>query len=330
MLQFGMSLCIFTILAIGASQFSRSETEAEKNSSTSSNIRSPTSTSDGDGINFVISGLTPTAVPEIGEDYDKLETENLNLTFIVARGRSARKGVVKMTINEINNIFNKRGFRGNKNRHLTSTDKIKARECRRKNKLYFRKNKKCHQPLVQGPCKNSTKWIVAIKGRLDGVCRERPCLDEATPILHNGTCVPIDYHACPRYSRLYLNKRGEGYCDCEAGYSRLSDGDGVCYRDFLPGPCDAGSSLVLVGGKCVLSPCPAGEMMWQDGSCHPADPGLAECEGDLELVADLPSPPSLSCRGWPGRGRVITGNSRHCRRGRVWSSWRGSCVRLFG
>lgn len=237
-----------------------------------------------------------------------------------------------MTINEINKIFNKRGFRGNKNRHLTRTDKMKARECRRKKKLYFRKSKKCHQPLVQGPCKNSTKWIVAIKGRLDGVCRERPCLDPASPILYNGTCVPIDNAECPQYSRLYLNKRGEGYCDCETGFSRLSDGDGdgSCYRDFLPGPCDGpGSSLVLVAGACVAQPCQAGEIRWSQGECRPAQPDLAQCEGDLELQADSQV---VTCQPWPDQdlGRAITGGTRQCRRGQVWSSWRRSCVRLFG
>jgi len=329
-----LSFSIFTILAIGGArrEASRSDTEVEKSSSTSSNIRSPTSTSGGDGINSLTSGLAPTAAPEIVEDYDEAEAEeNLTLTFSLPAGRSSRNRarVVKMTINEINKIFNKRGFRGNKNRHLKRTDKMKARECRRKKKLYFRKTKNCHQPLLQGPCKASTKWIVAVKGRLDGVCRPRPCLDGATPILYNGTCVPIDSGSCPQHSRLYVNKRGEGYCDCEAGYSRLSDGAGDCYRDFLTGPCDPGASLVLVGGECVPSPCQPGEMMWSDGECWPAQPDLAQCEGDLELH---PATQTLTCQPWPAQemGRAITGNTSHCRRGQVWSRWRGRCVRLFG
>lgn len=329
-----MSFSIFTILAIGASRrlVARADTEVEKSSSTSSNKRSPTSTSGGDGINFVTSSLTPTAVPEMSEDYDEMEAEEeLTLTFSLPSGRSARNGLVKMTINEINKIFNKRDFRGNKNRHLTRTDKMKARECRRKKKLYFRKSQKCHQPLVQGPCKTSNKWLVAIKGRLDGVCRERPCLDDATPILYNGTCVPIDNEDCPQYSRLYLNKRGEAYCDCETGYSRLSDGDGDCYRDFLTGPCVPGSSLVLVAGQCVPDPCQAGEIMWSDGKCRPVQAGLDQCEGDLELQPDTEL---VTCQarqdpGAPGP-RVIMGNTRTCRRGQVWSRWRGRCVRLFG
>merc|ERR1719411_2055614 len=203
MVQFGLSGSIFTILAIGAAHrvVSRSDTEVGKSSLTSSNTRSPTSTSGGDGIDLVTSRLAQTAQPEIVEDYDEAEAEeeSLTLTFSLPTGRSARSGVVKMTINEINKIFNKRRFRGNKNRHLTRTDKMKARECRRKKKLYFRKTKKCHQPLAQGPCKTNTKWLVAVKGRLDGVCRERACLDAATPILYNGTCVPIDGGSCPQY-----------------------------------------------------------------------------------------------------------------------------------
>jgi len=335
MVQLGLSFSIFTILAIGASRrlVSRSDTEVEKRSSPSSNIRSPTSTPEDDGINS-------------GEDYDELEDEeNPTVTFSVPTGRSAGQGVVKMTINEINKIFNKKGFRGNKNRHLTRTDKMKARECRRKKKLFFRKTKKCHQPLAQGPCKTSTKWLVAVKGRLDGVCRERPCQSEASPILYNGTCVPIDNDFCPQHSRLYLNKRGVAGCDCEAGYSRGSDREGDCYRDFLPGPCQSPDSMVWLAGDCVPDPCPPGQIMWRDGGedgeddedgadgdggdgeCLPAEPGLADCDGDLVLEAETQT---VSCEARPGLGRAITGNTRQCRRGQVWSTWRGRCVRLFG
>ena len=139
MVQLALSFSIFTILAIGASRrlVSRSDTEVEKRSSTSSNIRGPSSTSDDDAdeINF-------------DEDYEELEDgEDLTLTFSVPTGRSAGQGTVKMTLKEINKIFNKKGFRGNKNRHLTRTDKMKARECRRKKKLYFRKSTKCHFDL---------------------------------------------------------------------------------------------------------------------------------------------------------------------------------------
>ena len=333
MVQLALSFSIFTILAIGASRrlVSRSDTEVEKRSSTSPNIRGPISTSDDDAdeINF-------------DEDYEDLEDEeDLTLTFSVPSGRSAGQGVVKMTLKEINKIFNKKGFRGNKNRHLTRTDKMKARECRRKKKLYFRKTKKCHQPLAQGPCKTNTKWLVAVKGRLDGVCRERPCQSEATPIMYNGTCVSIDNDSCPPHSRLYLNKRGVAACDCEAGYSRGSDREGDCYRDFLPGPCQSPDSMVWLAGNCVPDPCPPGQIMWSEvgddgdddggpdstGECRPAEPGLADCEGDLVLAADTQT---VTCEARPGLGRVITGNTRQCRRGQVWSSWRARCVRLFG
>jgi len=282
----------------------------------------PTSTSDGDGINFVLSSQN-TGLEISGDDYyDEFETEKNRTLALFFSNPTARNRLVKMTINEINKIFNKRDFIRNKNRHLTRTDKMNARECRRKKKLYFRKTKKCHRPLVQGPCKNSTKWIIAIKGRLDGVCRERPCLDDATPILYNGTCVPIDNEDCPQHSRLYMNKRGEGYCDCDGGYSQYEDG--LCYREQLAGPCE--NQTVLVGGECVTSPCQPGEMMWSDGECHRTEPDLDQCDGHLLLD----TAGTVTCQPRQDMGRAITGNTRNCRRGRVWSSWRRKCVRIFG
>ena len=307
-----MSLCIFTtILGIGAAARlpSTSNTEIET-SSLSVSVRPP-----GDGVNFV----NRDTETEISEDYyDQTEEENITFSF---EDPAARHKLVKMTVKEINQIFNKREFLRNKNRRLTRTDKMKARDCRRKNELFFRKTKRCHSPLEQGPCKQATKWIVSIRGRLDGVCRERPCLDEATPILYNGTCVSIDNEDCPQYSRLYLNKRGEGYCDCEEGYSQHS---GSCHRDHLPGPC--ADSTVLVGGHCLPHPCPEGRILWTNGECHLVSASLSECEGDVELDPDSQT---LTCQPQLGRG-IVTGWSRSCRSGLAWSSWRGRCVRLFG
>ena len=185
MVQFRLSLCIFTtILGIGASRrlVSDTETEIERSSPLSTNITHPTNTSNSDGVDSVPSSQSTDL--KITEDYyeDATAEENRTVSF---GDPTARNKLLKITVNEINQIFNKRGFLRNKNRHLTRTDKMKARECRRKKKLYFRKSTKCHRPLVQGPCKDSTKWIVAIKGRLDGVCRERPCLDDDAPILYN-------------------------------------------------------------------------------------------------------------------------------------------------
>ena len=320
-----VSLCIFTtILGIGAAarlvSLSNTEREIEKTSSSSVNITNPENTSAGDGIKFVTSSRD-TELDITGDYYDQTEEEENGIFSF--QDPSARNKLVRMTVKEINKIFNTRGFLRNKNRRLTKKDKRKARECRRRSELFFRKTKSCHPPVEQGPCKDPTKWIVAIRGRLDGVCRERPCLDEATPILYNGTCVSIDNDDCPRYSRLYLNKRGEGYCDCREGFSQHS---GSCHRDHLPGPCS--NSTVLVSGQCQADPCPQGRMVWRDGECHLASSSLSSCEGDLHLE---PESQTVSCLPPPGRGRaILSGSSRSCRSGMVWSSWRGSCVRLFG
>ena len=320
MVQLGLSLCIFTtILGIGAAGrlLSDTETEIEGTSTPSVNITNPTNTSDRDGRDSV----TFSQSTEITEDYYDETEEDRMLSFPIP---ADRKKIVKMTVNEINQIFNKGGFLRNKNRRLTRTDKMKARECRRKKKLYFRKTKKCHDPLVQGPCKDSTKWIVAIRGRLDGVCRQPACLDDAAPIFYKGTCVPIDNDDCPQHSRLYMNRRGEGYCGCEEGHSQYQGSS--CHRDYFPGPCT--NSTVLVAGQCLADPCQPGQLLWRDGECHPASPSVSDCEGELVLDTDSHS---LTCQPRHDLGRaVLPGSVRRCRRGTVWSRWRGKCVTLFG
>merc|ERR1711915_889046 len=113
----------------------------------------------------------------------------------------------EMTIKEINDIFGKKKKkRGLKNKSkLSQQEKKAARNCRRKKLLYSLKDKKCHEPTTSGPCRNN-KWFVAIKGKLQGVCRRIPCTNEDTPILYNETCSPI-YGVCPDRQRLFLNKK---------------------------------------------------------------------------------------------------------------------------
>ena len=73
--------------------------------------------------------------------------------------------LIKMTQADVNQIFNKRRFGKNKNRHLTKSDRKKARECRKKDKLFSRRDKKCYHPLSEEPCRAANKWFVALAGK---------------------------------------------------------------------------------------------------------------------------------------------------------------------
>ena len=57
--------------------------------------------------------------------------------------------VIRMAQSDINKIFNKRKFR--KNKRLPKSDRKKVRECRKKDKLFSRRDKKCYHPLAEEP-----------------------------------------------------------------------------------------------------------------------------------------------------------------------------------
>ena len=135
--------------------------------------------------------------------------------------------LIKMTATDINQIFNKRKFRRNKNGRLTKSDRKKALECRKKDKLLWKRDKKCYHPLAQEPCRAANKWFVAHKTRLDGVCRIKPCLGLSDDgdnefISVNGTCTPADDETIcfDDKSQLELNIYGQGYYKCNQGFSK--------------------------------------------------------------------------------------------------------------
>ena len=177
--------------------------------------------------------------------------------------------LIKMTSSEINQIFNKERFLPNKKRTLTKSDRKKARECRRKNKLFFRGDKKCYHPLTPGPCKTA-KWIVAHRVRKsEGVCRNIKCptqQDGVQQVFFNGSCVPLnDPSNCPALQQLAVNRHGDGGCECIQDFSKSSN-DSSCYRNFFPGPCNEG--LTWNKGKCIENTCEQGKLKWSDEKCY--------------------------------------------------------------
>ena len=186
--------------------------------------------------------------------------------------------IIRMKESEINNIFNKRKF--HKNKRLTKTDRKKIRECRKKDKLFSRRDKKCYHPLTEEPCgAKSNKWFVARKSQIvgEGVCKPRPCLEDDKPISLNGTCVAQDESTCPLFQEVVHTFEGEAICDCIEGFSssKIQTTTNItCHRDHLPGPCD--DDRVWIQGKCRRRRgCGEGQTLWQDGECHDLDSGAA-------------------------------------------------------
>merc|ERR1719334_1132625 len=69
---------------------------------------------------------------------------------------------IEMTLQEINEIFDKNEDATKRaNRKLSKHDKKRAKGCRKKGQLLSLKDKKCHEPTMQGPCKPQSRMISA-------------------------------------------------------------------------------------------------------------------------------------------------------------------------
>eukprot|EP00092_Neocalanus_flemingeri_P027772 GFUD01030146.1.p1 GENE.GFUD01030146.1~~GFUD01030146.1.p1 ORF type:complete len:350 (-),score=77.24 GFUD01030146.1:126-1175(-) len=261
---------------------------------------------------------------------------NRKIAFTNPESRSEE---FEMTLKEINEIFGKKRHSKNKKGKLSRSDKKLARDCRKKHLLFSKKDNKCHEPTSEGPC-NNDKWFVAVKGKLEGVCRRNQCTSDETPILFNGTCSAL-FGVCPNSSRLYLNKRGEGFCDCDQGFSYNIEDD-KCHREHTQGPCTDKQTWLRrktpknhktghkVFGKCKENKCGEGEVEWKDEKCYTVDRGdminmcLESQQGELVIENEV-----LACT-MVTRGRAVAmGIGRSCRRGRAWSSYRNRCVRVY-
>ena len=210
----------------------------------------------------------------VDSNYNLIESKISKRIFSFEDPENKAKSI-RMTAEDINQIFNKRKFTKNKNKRLTKSDRKKALECRKKDKLFFQRDKKCYHPLAQEPCRTANKWFVAHKTRLDGVCRIKPCLGDNKLVSLNGTCVSYDGDNCPgEHNRVYLNIDGKGYCGCQDGFSKDSR-DGSCYRNYLQGPCS--QSQTWVNANCLEHSCPPGNVFWRDKQCHPLANNITQC-----------------------------------------------------
>jgi len=244
-----------------------------------------------------------------------------------------------MTLKEINEIFDKKKHMKKSKGKLTRRDKKSARECRKKKLLFSTIDKKCHEPTSAGPCKNN-KWFVAVKGQLQGACRTNQCTNDETPIMFNKTCSEL-YGSCPKFSRLYLNKRGLGFCDCDEGYSYDIEA-GTCFKEHTQGPCTDEQTWLRrrtpknhktghkVFGKCKLNKCEEGQIEWKNKKCYKVekramfDMCVENENGEMVVEDDV-----LTCKMVLEGRAVSLGVSRSCRRGRAWSPYRKRCVRVY-
>jgi len=266
------------------------------------------------------------------------EKSNLNekISFINPENRLSN---IEMTLLEINEIFDKKRHMKNNKGKLSHQDKKMARGCRKQKLLYSTADKKCHEPTSPGPCKNK-KWFVAVKGQLQGVCRRNQCTSDENPIFFNGTCSAL-YGNCPESSRLYLNKRGVGFCDCDEGFS-YNIKDDNCYKEHTQGPCTEDETWLRrrapknhktghkVFGRCKHNKCNEGKVEWKDKKCYKVDSGdmfdmcVENNHGEIVIEEDM-----MTCRMVMEGRAVAMGIGRSCRRGRAWSSYRNRCVRVY-
>ena len=224
-------------------------------------------------------------------DNDNVETEREERLFTFEDPENTAE-FIRMKESDINKIFNKRKFR--KNKRLTKTDRKKIRECRKKDKLFSRRDKKCYHPLTEEPCgAKSNKWFVSRKSQIDGegVCRPKPCLKDDKPIFLNGTCVAQDDTTCPLFQEVVHTFEGEAICDCRVGFSSPNielTTNITCHRDHTQGPCE--QDRVWIQGKCRRRRgCGEGQTLWQDGECLDLDSGEAWelCVGSQQGVLML-------------------------------------------
>jgi len=246
------------------------------------------------------------------------------------------------TIGELSRIF---GRKRREYKKLSKDEIKKARSCRKKKLLYSTKDESCHPPTTRGPCRDG-KWFVAVKERLDGVCRKPPCNNDE--VFYDGSCTPVDEKkaVCPEFQQLYVNKKGFGFCDCQSGFS-YSIAKNTCYRELVGGPCEEEGEVwsgvpknsipkevrerlqfgVKKFGECQSSGCDAGYVKWSDNKCYKmkASTMCLESEtGDLELIED-----EVTCSSSMGGRSTIGGRGGGCRKGRAWSNRRQRCIRVF-
>lgn len=97
----------------------------------------------------------------------------------------------------------------------------------------------CYYPLSSEPCEEGEWAVVTSLNML--ACQPLPC--EPSKVLFNGKCIHMyDTLACPAVGeRLFVNKYGEGVCDCDDGWGRGEDGR--CYQEFTRGFCQENSII---------------------------------------------------------------------------------------
>jgi len=249
---------------------------------------------------------------EDGEDYEvELDPGE---EVVLGRFGGTRTGQrITMKLGDIQDLF---GITAEMKRaeKLSRREKTRARECRKRGRLYLRAEQKCYKPNEPGLCRQG-RWFVAQRGRLDGVCQVPPCQDPNTPILFKGTCSSV-YGTCPdQNARLYLNKRGAGFCNCDEGFS-FNTADGKCYRERSRGPCNRNQTWLPLDkkkvpkdqrtghkrfGKCRRTKCGEGQVKWKGGVC--ADNGGGEEESCVQSADNAVEVTDgrITCREGGGR-----------------------------
>jgi len=231
---------------------------------------------------------------------------------------------------------------------------------------YKTKTGKCGEPLSQGDCSTQEWLVLGESGILE--CRYRECHPEEVMIEGKCRHVDDTTMCNGSGEAIFLNARGEPQCQCKAGWGRNSrrqqgssrilgkgrkivtiKSGGECFQEFTRGFCRHNfitkfQEKGLFG--CINNPCGNSSLSlphfttwisFSEFTCHniksskcktcpPED--LTDCEVEVDTEDN-----KLRCANKfeivPLTAQDTCLGKKCCGRHRVWSKYRGRCVRNF-
>uniref|UniRef100_A0A1B0CZN5 DUF4789 domain-containing protein n=1 Tax=Phlebotomus papatasi TaxID=29031 RepID=A0A1B0CZN5_PHLPP len=166
----------------------------------------------------------------------------------------------------------------------------------------------CYEHFTRGPCPEGDLFLPS------GECGCRRDL----PQFHteSGQCFELGAPGpCPGGHVFQIEEGGSGgQCRCREGNVLWSE-DGLCYRAFTRGPCEAGEFLMASNSTCVKNPCAKGELFFPaDASCYRIGT-QGPCTLHSVIVFDFTARPSIdgvSYNGVCGCAGIVTTLSQTC------------------
>ena len=151
------------------------------------------------------------------------------------------------------------------------------------------------------------KMVVSLAPRKADMCEQ----DE---VFIFRKCVNFfDNNICAFGERLYKNSNG--VCHCDEGFGRLDD---KCYEYGTIGPCEKNKYFQNEKQGCKVNPC------GDSTKSLPREDESEECLFDPDQCT-----PYKCVQNDKKTISVVPGGRQKCGRRRVWSTFRGKCVKAF-